>query len=126
MGSQIILPIITCVHVLFCEESPRLAESASHRLIDVTKISHRWHIKKGNYKAAFQSLIKLRNSKVQAARDLFYMHCLITVEREARTKQKRFVELFTVPRNRRAVTASVIVMFLQVSFPFLLSYETGN
>lgn len=81
----------------------------------MANVSHRWHIKKGNYKAAFQSLIKLRNSKVQGARDLFYMHCLITVEREARTSQTRIVELFTVPRNRRATTASVIVMFLQVN-----------
>ncbi|THZ67226.1 MFS transporter [Aureobasidium pullulans] len=61
--------------------------------------SARWLIKKGRHQAAYKSLLRVRNSPVQAARDLYYIH--------------RAVELFTVPRLRRATQASGIIMIAQ-------------
>lgn len=74
---------------------------------------HRWYIKHGRYKDAFESLCRLRRSKLQAARDLFYIHVLLDAEREVQQKRNRYIEIFTIPRNRRALQASFIVMILQ-------------
>jgi len=59
------------------------------------------------------SLCKLRHSKLQAGRDLFLIDHLLEGEQEIMEQQKPFSELFTVGRNRRALVASVICMFLQ-------------
>lgn len=67
-----------------------------------------------HYPQAYKALCQLRNSKLQAARDLFYIHCLL--EAEKRTKgnhRNRILELFMVHRNRRALQASLILMFMQ-------------
>ena len=41
------------------------------------------------------------------------IHVLLELEKEASTKtSNKFLELFTVPRNRRATLASSIVMFM--------------
>ena len=75
--------------------------------------SPRWLMKKGRYREAMESLLRLRNSRLQAARDLYYIHVLL-VEEEAITRSRNlFLELFTIPRNRRASLASFIVMFMQ-------------
>jgi hypothetical protein len=59
---------------------------------------------------------------VQAARDLYYIHCLLEQEKalvhESGLKVTsnvltRFVELFTIPRVRQATWASGIVMIAQ-------------
>lgn len=43
------------------------------------------------------------------------IHVLLEAEKEVSTKhQNKFLELFTVPRNRRATLASSIVMFMYV------------
>lgn len=88
----------------FCPESPR------------------WYIKKGKYNKAWGSLLRLRNTPVQAARDLYYIQAMLDQE-EVMVREsglhatnnmfKRFVELFTVPRVRRATQASGIVMIAQ-------------
>ncbi|KAG6011655.1 hypothetical protein E4U54_007970 [Claviceps lovelessii] len=90
--------------VYFCPESPR------------------WYLKKKKYAKAWRSLLRLRNTPLQAARDLFYIHCLLEQEEilihESGLKVSgsvftRFVELFTIPRVRRATWASGIVMIAQ-------------
>ncbi|KAL2375268.1 hypothetical protein RJ035_001314 [Blastomyces gilchristii] len=48
-----------------------------------------------------------------AARDLFYMHTLLEAEATMKLGQAKILELITVPRNRRALIASEIVMFMQ-------------
>lgn len=73
-------------------------------------------MKKNRYPQALTSLIRLRHNKIQAARDLFYIHVLL--EEEAKivggaTYLQRFTELFTIPRVRRATLASGIVMLAQ-------------
>lgn len=73
-------------------------------------------MKKGRYRDAYKSFKRLRNSELQAARDLYYIHCQLVAEREVlagSTFVSRFVELFTVPRIRRATLASFVVMIAQ-------------
>ncbi|KAJ3487689.1 hypothetical protein NLI96_g3365 [Meripilus lineatus] len=75
--------------------------------------SPRWLMSKGRYDKAYESLRRLRHSSLQAARDLYYIHVQLEAEREVFTGRNRFLELFTVPRNRRAAIGSLIVMFMQ-------------
>lgn len=78
--------------------------------------SPRWYMKKDRYVDAYKSFCRLRNSELQAARDLFYVHCQL-VEEMAVLKGSnyfsRFYELFAVPRIRRATLASFVVMIAQ-------------
>ena len=41
------------------------------------------------------------------------IHVLLEAEKDISSGRNRFIELFTVPRNRRAALASTIVMFMQ-------------
>jgi len=59
---------------------------------------------------------RLRFTDVQAARDLYYINAQLEVENRYITKGSfatRFVELFTVPRIRRATLAAFTVMLAQ-------------
>ena len=58
-------------------------------------------------------MCSLRFHKIQAARDLFYMHTLLEAENAMKLGQNKVLEMITVPRNRRALVASELVMFLQ-------------
>ncbi|KIK16588.1 hypothetical protein PISMIDRAFT_113068 [Pisolithus microcarpus 441] len=87
--------LIVCLQVLFAPESPR------------------WLIGKGRYEDAFKELCRLRFSRIQAARDLYYIHILLEAENEMKKGRNRVVEMFTIPRNRNAAIASWIVMFGQ-------------
>jgi hypothetical protein len=66
---------------------------------------------------AYQSLKRLRNTELQAARDLYYIFAQLRMEaRLIKTKSNyigRFIELFTIPRVRRATLASFVVMIAQ-------------
>ena len=79
-------------------------------------------MKKGKHHQAYRSLQRLRNSDFQAARELYYIHSLLIQEEllieESAVKTQgnfftRVVELFTIPRIRRATQASGIVMIAQ-------------
>lgn len=96
-----VLPLFVVAYVYTLPESPRwLLQRARHG-------------NKKKYEEAFNSICKLRHTKLQAARDLFLINYMLQGEEEIMQQQKPFSELFTVGRNRRALTASVIVMFLQ-------------
>ena len=76
----------------------------------------RWYIKKRRFQKAFQSLLILRKHPILAARDLYSINAQIEVERDIigdTSFFKRFVELFTIPRVRRATLASWTVMIAQ-------------
>ncbi|CAK3833275.1 MFS sugar transporter like [Lecanosticta acicola] len=78
--------------------------------------SPRWYMKKNRYQEAYDSLLKLRHHPLQAARDLYYIHCQLQIEASIIGKSnyfKRFAELFTIPRVRRATLASFTVMIAQ-------------
>jgi len=68
---------------------------------------------KGRHSRAFESLARLRWTRVQAARDLFYMHTLLQAEKQMVTGRAKILEMVTVGRNRRAMIGSEIVMFMQ-------------
>lgn len=86
----------TCFGVFFAPELPR-------RLL-----------KKGRFNNTYQSLLRMRNTQLQAARDFYIIYVQLEVEiakiQEAGFGHSkiftRFLELFTVPRNRRAAQAS--------------------
>lgn len=68
------------------------------------------------YRKAYRSLQRLRFSNLQAARDLYYIHCQLQVESVIIGKSNyftRFAQLFTIPRVRRATLASFTVMIAQ-------------
>ncbi|EJD03081.1 uncharacterized protein FOMMEDRAFT_84814 [Fomitiporia mediterranea MF3/22] len=98
IGSAFIPAIPLLCGIYFCPESPR------------------WYMKKGRYRDAYNSLLKLRNHPLQAARDLYYVHAQLQVESEFIGQSNyltRFIELFTIPRVRRATLASFVVMLAQ-------------
>lgn len=99
MASAMMPAIVVCCFVFLCPESPR------------------WYISKNRHSKAWKSIQKLRFNKVQAARDLFYIQFLVKAEHEAAgVGQNKLKEMITVPRNRRALIASEIVMFMQQVF----------
>lgn len=78
-------------------------------------------MQQGRHAAAFKSMCRLRYNKVQAARDQFYMFKGLEAEDSIRLQQSKIREMITVPRNRRAMIASELVMFMQREFPSLTS-----
>ncbi|KAL0568184.1 hypothetical protein V5O48_013806 [Marasmius crinis-equi] len=98
LGSAFLPAIPLVLLVYMCPESPR------------------WLMKKGRYQDAFKSFKRLRNSELQAARDMYYVHRQLLEEYAAlkgANYVSRFIELFTVPRVRRATLASFVVMIAQ-------------
>lgn len=95
MASAMMPALIVCCFVFMCPESPR------------------WYMSKGRQAKAYQAMCRLRYNKIQAARDVFYMHTLLEAESKMTLGQNKIKELITVPRNRRAMLGSEIVMFMQ-------------
>lgn len=95
LGSTVIAPILVCAQVYFCPESPR------------------WYLKKNRPRDAYHSFLRLRPTKLQAARDLYYAHVNLEIEASLKRGRNLVWEMFSVPRNRRAALASWIVMFMQ-------------
>ena len=96
LASAMLPALVVIAFVFMCPESPR------------------WYMAEGRHYKAYQSMVRLRFNKVQAARDLFYMHTLLEAENELSFKgQNKVLELVSIPRNRRALIGSEIVMFMQ-------------
>jgi MFS family permease len=88
IGSAFIPALPLMLLIFFCPESPR------------------WYMKKNRYVDAYASLLKLRNVPLQAARDIYFIHCQLEIEKEVVAGSNyvtRFIELFTIPRLRRYV-----------------------
>ncbi|KAI1204154.1 uncharacterized protein F4807DRAFT_465979 [Annulohypoxylon truncatum] len=85
-------------------------------LIYLCPESPRWYMKKNRYADAWKSMLKLRNNSIQVARDIYYIHAQLAIEKEIISKTNyitRFTQLFTVPRVRRANIAAFTVMIAQ-------------
>ncbi|KFY97469.1 hypothetical protein V500_02047 [Pseudogymnoascus sp. VKM F-4518 (FW-2643)] len=95
MASAMVPAVVVCCFVFMCPESPR------------------WYISQGRHHQAWTAIQTLRFNKVQAARDLFYIQFLVGAELETAKMGNKAKELVTVPRNRRAMQASELVMFMQ-------------
>lgn len=95
MASAMLPALIVIAFVFMCPESPR------------------WYMSKNRHAKAYRSMVKLRYSRAQAARDVFYMHTLLEAETSISVGQSKLLELIRVPRNRRAMLGSEIVMFMQ-------------
>nr|XP_019006735.1 uncharacterized protein I203_00328 [Kwoniella mangroviensis CBS 8507]OCF70196.1 hypothetical protein I203_00328 [Kwoniella mangroviensis CBS 8507] len=94
IGSSFIPAVPLAMMVWFCPESPR------------------WYMRKGRMPEAFKSMRKLRKHDVQAARDLFYAWVQWEAEKKVigdRSMFRRFADLFTVPRIRRATLAASVL-----------------
>jgi hypothetical protein len=103
-GSAFVPAVPLLMGIWFCPESPR------------------WLLKKRKISKAYKSLLRLRNSPLQAARDLYFIHAQLVYEDKlledsglSKTSNMftRAVELLTIPRLRRAVQASGVVMLAQ-------------
>lgn len=73
-------------------------------------------MKKNRYLDAFASLRRLRNTDIQAARDLFYIHAQLKDElkdQEGKGYFTRLLGLFTMKRNQPATMAAFTVMIAQ-------------
>ncbi|KAJ7136496.1 hypothetical protein C8R43DRAFT_1020410 [Mycena crocata] len=95
LASAGIPALFVCLQVMWAPESPR------------------WLIGRGRYEQAYKELSRLRFSKVQAARDLYYIHVLLEAEKEVVSGRHRLWEMWSIARNRNAAIASFIVMFGQ-------------
>jgi MFS family permease len=103
-GAPFLPAVPLLLGIWFCPESPR------------------WLLKKKKVVKAYKSLLRLRNTPLQAARDLYFIHAQLVyeeflLEESGLSKSDnfftRFFELFTVPRLRRATQASGVVMIAQ-------------
>ncbi|KAJ7839509.1 hypothetical protein B0H13DRAFT_1911182 [Mycena leptocephala] len=73
-------------------------------------------MKKARYQDAYASLKHLRNTELQPARDLYYVHRQLIEGFAVLGAVKyftRFFELFTIPRVHRALLAAFVVMIAQ-------------
>ncbi|MCJ1394720.1 hypothetical protein MMC18_007600 [Xylographa bjoerkii] len=104
LGSAFLPAIPLVLGIWYCPESPR------------------WLLKKDRHGKAFKSLVRFRNTPLQAARDLYFIHAQLVqedmlIEESGLSVHSnfftRFMELFTIPRVRRATQASGIVMIAQ-------------
>ncbi|KAI1827526.1 sugar transporter-domain-containing protein [Xylaria intraflava] len=98
LGAAFLPAVPLLLFIFLCPESPR------------------WLMKKNRYVKAWKSLTILRHHPIQAARDMYSIHAQLTIESEILNRSTyftRLVELFTVPRVRRATYAAFTVMIAQ-------------
>ena len=108
-------------------ESPRWHLLKARRLERAVCSNNRLEIEK-QYEKAFHALRTLRHTKIQAARDLFYIDAWLRMEQPPEISQslmetdwktrrrawfRNTLALKRQPRCRRAMTAGLIVMVLQ-------------
>lgn len=127
-----VIPFILLFLMMALPESPRWHILKARRLERKDRHENCLRVER-QYEAAFQSLCRLRNSKVQAARDMFHIDAWIALtERPAESASSgathtsgrrahgplkawfsNTLDLFRDDRCRRAMTAGLIVMSLQ-------------
>lgn len=117
LGSPMVAPVILMMYIFTQPESPRWLIGRGHKLEDNNQIAKA----KKLYQEAFDALLRLRYTKLQAARDMFLLYHQLEKQRNELKKDREnarwfnnsVFELVTDPRNRRAFLASLICMFAQ-------------
>ncbi|KAL7623879.1 hypothetical protein AAE478_005435 [Parahypoxylon ruwenzoriense] len=113
MGSAMIPAVFVCAMVYFTPEVSSVALYRVPKTLTVQQ-SPRWYLTKNRYSDAYKAISQLRFEKIQAARDLFYMDVLLQIEKETmQIGRSKIKELLSIRRNRNAMLASEIVMFMQ-------------
>lgn len=113
LGSTVVLPVIVMAQVYFCPESPRYVQPSFPAVLLLLTLC-RWLIQKNKISKAYRSFRRIRNTDLQAARDLYYTYVGVQIEKKVNKDKNLFIqfyELFSIPRNRRATLATWIVMF---------------
>ncbi|GAA5874477.1 hypothetical protein JCM8547_007372 [Rhodosporidiobolus lusitaniae] len=97
LGSACLPALFVLAQVYFTPESPR------------------WLMQNGRHREAYESLLRLRRTELQAAIDFFYTAKCLEIEQDIAKNRSRsqIAEMFSNPRNVRAFRASSIVMFMQ-------------
>ncbi|ROT38159.1 polyol transporter 5 [Sodiomyces alkalinus F11] len=98
LGAPFLPAVPLLILIYFCPESPR------------------WYMKKNRYADAWGSMVQLRHHPIQVARDMYAIHSQLVIEHELLSQNNyvtRFVQLFTIPRVRRANLAAFTVMIAQ-------------
>lgn len=117
IGSPLVAPIILMMYVFTQPESPRWSIGKGHECMAKGKIQRA----RSHYQEAFEALVKLRHTKIQAARDMFLVYYQLKEQKKAMELHRRnaswyekgVFELLTNRRNRRAFIASLTCMFAQ-------------
>ena len=118
-----VAPAVLFFLMMSLPESPRWHLLKAGRLERQVPLGNRLEIEK-QYEHAFYALRTLRHTKIQAARDLFYIDSWLRTtqlpevpsnQRETQTSTlfRNTLDLCRHPRCRRAMTAGLIVMGLQ-------------
>lgn len=97
LGAPLVPTVPLLLTVYSCAESPA------------------WHISRGHYDKALESLDKLRNTKLQAACELYSNYLSRRRHKSPKDHLSYFAKyrsLFTIPRNRHALMASYTVMYV--------------
>lgn len=108
IGSPMILPIFVMAYVFVLPESPRWLLEKARKSKDANT---------RRYQQAFDALHQLRGNRLLAARDVFLIYHTLLEEQKIKQQRNRFIEMFTVERNRRALRAGVIVMYADQCHP---------
>ena len=99
LAGPFIPSVPTLMMVYMCPESPA------------------WYIKTGRYDLAYQALSRLRNTELQAAKELYASYLQNQVRAKTADSAPSFLgklrELFTIPRIRNASLAAYTVMLAQ-------------
>lgn len=69
-------------------------------------------MERNKFDKAFVSFSRLRTTKLQAARDMYYAYKMLEIEAGQREGKNLWKEFFFVKRNRRAAQSSFFVMFM--------------
>lgn len=110
LASTSIPPLLVCLQVYFCPESPRWYVLTFLYSTHALAKNAKRYMEKGKFDRAYNSLCRLRKHQIQAARDMYYAYKLLEVETAERQGRNAWREFFLVRRNRRAAQSAFFVM----------------
>jgi hypothetical protein len=116
LGSAFIPAVPLAVGIWFTPGKSAVGLRPTPTDLSAISESPRWLLKKGRHAKAYKSLLRLRFTSLQAARDLYYISAQLDEEAKilrADSFLRRLQELFVIPRVKRATWAAFTVMLGQ-------------